>query len=47
VFALKKGPAGVKALMFDHPFMLYITKKGGTYPYLVIWVENAELLAEA
>jgi hypothetical protein len=34
------------ASFFDvnHPFLLYMLKRGGNKPFLVMWVDNAELL---
>ncbi|MBN1163566.1 MAG: hypothetical protein JXB45_03230 [Candidatus Krumholzibacteriota bacterium] len=42
VFALKKGGASGKSLIVDGPFMLYIKRKDGGYPYFAMWVENAD-----
>jgi hypothetical protein len=48
IFAVKKGPpVDFKILIFNNPFMLYLKKKDGKYPYLALWVENAELLIES
>ncbi len=45
IYAIKKGPpADFKVLIFNNPFLLYLKKKDGKYPYLAIWVENAELM---
>jgi hypothetical protein len=30
--------------VFNRPFLLYIKKRGAGMPYLVMWIENAELL---
>lgn len=30
--------------IFDKPFLLYIKEKDGKYPYLAMWIDNAELL---
>jgi hypothetical protein len=47
ILALKKGPpVDFKVLVFDRPFMLYIKKKDGAYPYLAIWVDNTNVLLE-
>ena len=43
-FALKKGPERFRALVFNRPFLLYLKSKNGRYPYLAVWVENAEVL---
>ena len=32
--------------VFDHPFLIYIEKRGAAMPYFVMWVENAELLGK-
>src|SRR5262245_23354856 len=29
---------------FDRPFLLYMKKRGAARPFLVMWIENAELL---
>jgi hypothetical protein len=31
---------------FNHPFLLYIKKRGAKHPFFVMWVDNAELLIE-
>lgn len=33
-----------KFLIFDKPFLLYMKEKNGVYPYLALWVDNAELM---
>jgi len=33
-----------KNLIFDKPFLLCLKEKGAKYPYLAIWVDNAEIL---
>jgi len=33
-------------LIFDSPFLLYLKEKKANYPYLIIWIENSELLVE-
>lgn len=35
-----------KNLIFDKPFLLCLKEKGAKYPYLAIWVNNAELLVK-
>lgn len=35
-----------KNLVFDKPFLLCLKEKGAKYPYLAIWVDNAELLVK-
>lgn len=48
IIVLKKGlPIDFKILIFNSPFLLYIKKKDGTYPYLAIWIENTELLVKS
>jgi hypothetical protein len=32
--------------VFNHPFLLYMKKRGAAQPYFAMWVENAELLAK-
>jgi len=46
--ALKKG-GGItfKILIFNSPFLLYVKKKDGKYPYLVMWIENTELMVKS
>jgi hypothetical protein len=29
---------------FNHPFLLYMKKRGAKHPFFVMWVDNAELL---
>jgi hypothetical protein len=31
---------------FDRPFLIYIKKRGATFPYFAMWADNAELLSE-
>ncbi len=33
-----------RRFVFDRPFLLYIRRTGSEKPYLVLWIENAELL---
>jgi hypothetical protein len=33
-----------RRLVFDAPFLLYLREKQGKFPYLAIWVDNAEIL---
>jgi hypothetical protein len=33
-----------RRLIFNRPFLLYLTEQRADYPYLVIWVDNAEIL---
>lgn len=40
----KSVPPPSKNLIFDDAFLLYMVEKGKTDPYLVIYVDNAELL---
>ena len=47
IFALKKGGAGRKILIFNRPFMLYLKKKDAEYPYLAMWVENDGLMVKS
>ncbi len=35
---------GTRALLFDHPFLLYLKKRGAQHPFFVMWVDNAELM---
>lgn len=45
--AIKKGPpVDFKVLVFNVPFMLYLKRKGSAFPYLAIWIGNAELLVK-
>ena len=56
--ALLKSDAGIKfefyggpmqrskKLVFDQPFLLCLKEKSAKYPYLVMWIENAELLLQ-
>ena len=30
--------------LFNHPFLLYITKRGAKTPFFVMWVDNSELI---
>lgn len=39
-----KKSATPRRLHFDHPFLLYLKKRGAGRPFFVMWVENAELL---
>ncbi len=46
--ALKKGPPiNFKLLIFNSPFLLYIKKKDGKYPYLAMWIEDTELMVKS
>ncbi len=36
-----------RSFVFDKPFLLYMQKRGGERPFLVMWVDNAELLTIA
>ncbi len=36
-----------RKFIFDKPFLLLIRQQGASYPYLVLWVQNTELLTEA
>jgi hypothetical protein len=48
IFAIKKGPpADFHVLSFCSPFLIYCRKKGAEFPYLAIWVGNAELLVSS
>jgi hypothetical protein len=38
--------SGPMHYVFDRPFMLYMRKRGARTPYLVLWIENAELLTK-
>jgi hypothetical protein len=33
-----------RMLLFNHPFLLYMKKRGAKHPFFVMWVDNAELL---
>lgn len=35
-----------KNLIFDKPFLFCLKEKGAKYPYLAIWVDNAEILVK-
>jgi len=43
---LKKGPVHFKLLRFDRPFLLYLSKRGASRPYLAIWAENTDLMVK-
>ncbi len=36
-----------KLLIFDRPFLIYLKKRDATYPFFVMWVNNAELLSKS
>jgi hypothetical protein len=36
--------SGPSLYLADRPFLLYMKKRGGQQPFLVLWIENAELL---
>lgn len=36
-----------KLLVFNRPFLLYIKRQNGEYPYLAMWIENTELLVKS
>ncbi len=40
------GEIGDKNLEFNRPFLLYMKKRGAKYPFLVMWIDNAELLCK-
>ena len=45
---LKKGvPIDFKLLLFNSPFLLYLKKPDGRYPYLMLWIDNTELLVKS
>jgi hypothetical protein len=33
-----------KQLIFNRPFLIYLKKKNGKWPYFAMWVDNAELM---
>ncbi len=35
---------GPKELVFDKPFLIWLRRKGGRFPYLAMWVADAELM---
>ncbi len=35
---------GTRALLFNHPFLLYLKKRGARHPFFVMWVDNVELM---
>jgi len=39
----ESAPASFK---FNRPFHIFMKKRGGTKPFFVMWVENAELMQE-
>jgi hypothetical protein len=48
IIVLKRGPVPeFKLLVFNRPFLLYIKKQNGEYPYLAMWIENTELLVKS
>ncbi len=36
-----------RKFIFDKPFLLVVKQQGASYPYFVLWVQNAEILKEA
>lgn len=40
-------PRKEKNLIFDKPFLVYLKEKDKTYPYVAIWVDNAEIMTQA
>jgi hypothetical protein len=36
-----------REFIFDRPFLLYIRRTGSDHPYLVLWIENEEILQKA
>lgn len=46
IFALKKGGANFRIMLFEKPFMIYLKKKDASYPYLALWVGNTDFLVE-
>ncbi|MBU8921826.1 MAG: hypothetical protein KOO63_08400 [Bacteroidales bacterium] len=44
LLVLKKGGISGKSLIFSKPFMIYLRKKGGHYPYFAIWVGNEDVM---
>jgi len=36
-----------RSFVFDGPFLLYMQRRGGDRPFLVMWVDNAEMLTAA
>lgn len=36
-----------RKFIFDKPFLFCLREKGASHPYLVVWVENADLLVKA
>jgi hypothetical protein len=46
IFAIKKGDDSFRIMLFDKPFMIYLKKKDASYPYLALWVGNADFLVE-
>ena len=42
-----KAEAIARSFVFDGPFLLYMQKRGTERPFLVMWVDNAELLTPA
>lgn len=48
IIVLKKGSViDFRVLMLNSSFLLYIKKKDGRYPYLMMWIDNAELLVKS
>ena len=47
IFSIKNVEIGKKRLLFDHPFLLLLIEKGAENPYLVLWIDNVELLVKA
>lgn len=40
------GEIGNKNLAFNRPFLIFMKKRGAKYPFLVVWVDNSELLCK-
>jgi hypothetical protein len=43
---VSKNGHSPRHIAFDHPFLLYMERSGAANPYLVIWIENADLFVK-
>lgn len=46
IFFSQNKKKGLKEINFDKPFLLYVKDKDATWPSLVLWVANSEILLE-
>ena len=45
IMRISKG-IGTSSMNGDKPFLIYLKKRGATLPYLVMWIDNSELLTK-